>query len=362
MLADRLRHFLGRPKARSIVFCETQWPRTTGCSEIVGTSSVSVLAALLSQHNVRLSGRPNVVLVPTLADAQALEMALTFFSPPGEVRILPPFDVGIYSGLYPNRRIVSERLAWLWHASRAKPGDLFVAPVDAAVQKTVPFSVLHQSSFALTKNEPIPENLSVRLQHIGYSSVPIVEDVGTFAFRGGILDIFSPASPKPVRFELFGDIVETIRAFDPESQRSGDELQRLDVIPAQEILFSDENRARAAQLFKAAAEGRDLNREDLQYWLQNLSQGQYQHGMEFLLSYFYEACQIVPLAHFGESDTRFGSWMRMSISREYDELVRVHQDEFVSSDHQPIRPQFSGKSSAHFESIEAAAGVSLRFG
>lgn len=316
--------------------------RTLGGQEqrldIVGTSSLSVLGGILSLEKVRLSGRPHLVIVPSLADAQALECALRFFEPKTDLYILPPFDVGVYSGLYPNRRVITQRLAWLWSAGQAKAGEIFIAPIDALAQRTLPYATLRQSSFSLTKSEPIPGDLSARLQSLGYMSVPIVEDVGTFAFRGGILDIYSPALPGPARFELFGDIIDSIRSFDPDTQRSAGTLNRVDVIPAQEILFSDENRSRAAGLYKASIEDHDVDKEDAHLYLQSLAQGQYQQGMEFLISYFYEHPDL-PAAHFSEPLT---VWHLdpLSISRQYDELARTHKEDFETSAHQIVRPRF----------------------
>lgn len=306
--------------------------------EIVGTSSPSVLGALLSLEKVRWSERPHLVVVPTPADARRLEAALQFFAPPQSTFILPSFDVSLYSGLYPNRRTVAERLSWLWRAGQARPGEIFIAPVEALAQKTIPYAFFHQHSFVLSKNESLPERLAETLQRIGYQSVPIVEDIGTFSMRGGILDIFSPAHPQPIRLELFGDIVDSMRAFDPETQRSGAEASRMEVIPAQEVLFTDENRSRAAQMFKESLKDRDVDREDAQLYTQSLAQGQYQQGMEFLVSYVFEKPDL-PIDHFSEPLT---VWHldSLSVEREYDELVRVSQNEFETCEHQIVRPQF----------------------
>jgi len=115
--------------------------------------------------------------------------------------------------------------------------------------------------------------------------------------RGGIIDVFSPAHENPVRLELFGDIIDTLRSFDPENQRSLGDTTELCIIPAQEILFSDENRQTASGRFKASMQGRDIDREEAQAVLHQLAQGQYVHGIEFLLSYFYDT-PALPTDHF----------------------------------------------------------------
>src|SRR5690606_30056203 len=92
----------------------------------------------------------------------------------------------------------------------------------------------------------------------GYSSAPTVEDVGTYSIRGGILDVYSPANPNPYRFELFGDVIESIRLFDPITQRSLDDVASAVILPAREAFFRDENRQKVAQLFQASVKDRPL--------------------------------------------------------------------------------------------------------
>src|SRR5207302_1479272 len=120
---------------------------------------------------------------------------------------------GVYSNLYPNRRVIAGRLGWLWRAQTAKPGDIFIAPVEALVQRTLPYAVLSRKALRLAKNDALPESFAALLESLGYDNVPIVEDAGTFSLRGGIADVFSPAHPNPIRLELFGDIIDSLRAF-----------------------------------------------------------------------------------------------------------------------------------------------------
>src|SRR5207237_10827893 len=76
----------------------------------------------------------------------------------------------------------------------------------------------------------------------GYGRVPVVEDRGTYAIRGGVFDVWSPLDPQPVRLEFLGDLVEKIRSFDPQSQRTSGELKELSLCPAREIVLDEEGR------------------------------------------------------------------------------------------------------------------------
>jgi len=307
--------------------------------ELIGSDSVTLLAGLLTLPKVALNEKPHLVLVDDSSTAERLVTSLRFIQPELQPVILPGFDVGIYSNLYPNRRTTAQRLRWLWQAQNAKPGEIFIAPVEALVQRTLPYQALSKRAFRLDRNESLPEDLAARLESMGYLNVPLVEDTGTFSLRGGIVDIFSPAHDQPVRMELFGDIVESLRFFDPENQRSLSEASEICVIPAQEILFTDENRQKAATRFKASFQGRQVDREEAQAVLQQLAQGQYVHGIEFMLAYFYDT-PASPTDHFNSS---LNVWRLdpFALARAYDQLVSESKKEYESSAGQIVRPEFT---------------------
>jgi len=309
--------------------------------EIVGTDSAVFLAGLLSLPKVQLSDRPHLVITADQKAADRLVMALNFFTPDIRAFHLPSFDVSLYSGLYPNRRTVAERMRWLWRAQQARPGDIFIAPVEALIQRTLPYTALSSRSMRLQKGAEVPTGFPEELLARGYSQVPLVEDVGTFAWRGGILDVFSPAHSRPIRMELFGDTIDTIRTFDPDTQRSLDDgpQEGVEIIPTQEVLFTDENRQIAAQRFKASYQDRrDVDREEAQLILHQIAQGQYFHGVEFLLSYFYNTPSM-PLDHFN-GPLRVWRLDPFEITRAYDHLVAESKQEFEVSTAQVVRPLF----------------------
>src|SRR4051794_7299858 len=93
--------------------------------EIVGSDSSTLLAGLLSLPKVAFHARPHLVVVGDVASAQRLVTSLHFLTPESRPQVLSGFDVGPYSGLYPNRRTLAALLNWLWRAQNAKPGDIF---------------------------------------------------------------------------------------------------------------------------------------------------------------------------------------------------------------------------------------------
>src|SRR4029453_11207124 len=96
--------------------------------------------------------------------------------------------------------------------------------------------------------------LARKLANMGYQNSPLVEDLGTFSVRGGLIDVFSPLYDKPVRLEFFGDTIESIRAFDPETQRTVDSLKEIILLPAREVIVSEETRVRAEAAARSVAD------------------------------------------------------------------------------------------------------------
>jgi transcription-repair coupling factor (superfamily II helicase) len=259
-------------------------------------------ALLLSSSISAYKASPNVVVVRDAHEAQRfvkLFKLLSRFSGGLKHRIhtLPPHDISPYSGLYSNRGLMLQRLNWLFRASFSQPGDIFVAPIKALAQKTLPQDVLldHVQEFKI--NDELPSPLGEFLSRLGYQSVPLVEDPGTYSVRGGIVDIFSPSQKWPVRIELFGDQIESLRFFDPHTQRSLEEIRQFDLIPAHEILFSDDNILRACQKLDGLESETDIGHLQMQIRTET-----YFDGIEFLLPYFYKATSA-PTEYFSQTPT-----------------------------------------------------------
>lgn len=136
------------------------------------------------------------------------------------VALIPP-DEGPYSELYPDRKAHMDYAASLARLAESDTCPLFVAPASALVRRVVPPTFLRQATQHLELNQTIDRETFTRaLSQMGYLRLPIVEDPGTFAVRGGIVDLWSPGIPAPVRVELEGDTITRIRNFDPEDQRT----------------------------------------------------------------------------------------------------------------------------------------------
>lgn len=308
--------------------------RVSGCHSPLG------LALLLTQGQTSKVGtRPQVVIMAEHSDVEQFRDTILSVDPQVPVYVLPPFDVGVYSTLYPNHKVIANRIQFLHKALNAKPGEIFVASVEAIMQKTLPATKLNKATLTLRKNDTLPDHFAEEMGKFGYVSTPTVEDVGTFAFRGGILDIYSPAEPYPYRIELFGDIVESIRVFDPSSQRSLHEVTSATILPAREAYYEDERRQKIAQLFQNSIADRPVEKEDSREILRAISQGQYFYGMDFLLPYFFDHLEG-PLEFF---NTAVNYWLfdPVELTRKSDEILAQLKDQFKDSESQTIRPGFN---------------------
>ena len=236
---------------------------------VVGTTSPLTLAFFFSQtFSKHINNLPHVVVFPDEKSCRIFQQCLEVFNPQKNSWILPSFDVSPFSGLYPNSKVINERLNFLYRAQNSKPGDLFLVTAESLSQRTLPYSVFSQKVSKLGLGDSIPENFSALLQSLGYSAAPMVEDVGQFAIRGGIIDIFSAAHTAPVRIELFGDQIESLRHFSISEQRSTDEIKEFHIIPAREVLFTDENYEKSIGRVRAHLSDRKVSKEDLTQWVQ----------------------------------------------------------------------------------------------
>jgi len=188
----------------------------------------------------RAASAPVVVVVPDNKAADALQVALragcdlTGAIPPNRVLKLPAHDVLPFENLSPHPEIQEQRAATLWKMATGA-ASIVIAPVEAAALKLFPRHFYGGLAQILRRGEEVDvETLLAHLAGVGYTPMDIVEMPGQYTRRGGILDVYSPEADRPVRFEFFGDEIETIRKFDPETQRSSSPLDEALLLPLTE--------------------------------------------------------------------------------------------------------------------------------
>jgi transcription-repair coupling factor (superfamily II helicase) len=215
----------------------------TGRIRVSGLSPTA--KALLLVLLRRSADRPLIVIV---TDNRAVEefvpvlqgfCELTAACDPESVVALPARDVLPFQNLSPHPELQEERAAALWKIATGK-ASIVVSPVAATAIRQRDADYYADLARTLRRGESFDvENLLGHLNTVGYTSADVVEMPGQYAIRGGILDVYSPEAERPVRIEFFGDEVDSIRRFDPASQRSSNPLDEALLLPLTETPVSD---------------------------------------------------------------------------------------------------------------------------
>jgi transcription-repair coupling factor (superfamily II helicase) len=168
---------------------------------------------------------------------------LTGAADPAAAIALPAYDVLPFENQSPHPEIQEERAAALWKIATGA-AEIVIAPVESALMRMRPAEAYAALARTLRKGESLDSNgLVEHLNLVGYVKVDVVEMPGQYAVRGGILDVYSPEMDRPVRAEFFGDEVESLRKFDPASQRSQNPLDEAVLLPLTETAVSEETLA-----------------------------------------------------------------------------------------------------------------------
>ncbi len=242
--------------------------------------------ALVMADIVRARKGLSVFVARDGARLSAFVDAFRFFASEVEVLTFPAWDCLPYDRIGPSAGIAAQRMTTLSHlceAVDAKTPRLLVTSVPALLQRTPPRSAVQGASYsAHTGNMVEIADLERYFAINGYQRASTVSEKGEFAIRGGVIDVFPPSSDEPVRLDLFGDTLESIRAFDPETQRSTKQLHSVSLLPVSEALLDKEaiSRFRSGYLETFGAAG-----DDPLY--ATVTEGGRRAGMEHWLPLFY---------------------------------------------------------------------------
>ncbi|MGY3589501.1 transcription-repair coupling factor (superfamily II helicase) [Bradyrhizobium sp. USDA 4341] len=235
--------------------------------------------------------RPAVSLAVVCRDGarmQQLARALEFFAPDIAVMQVPAWDCQPYDRVSPHSGILAQRLTALAKLSRLVGSDkplIVLTTVNAAVQRVPARDQVATQALSVAPGNVVPmDSVVAWLEHNGYTRSSTVREPGEYAVRGGILDLFPAGLDQPVRFDFFGDSLESIRTFDAETQRTLLDMRGLDLVPVSEFQLTTETIRRFRMGYVAAfgAPGRD----DQLY--EAVSEGRRHPGMEHWLPLFQE--------------------------------------------------------------------------
>lgn len=222
------------------------------------------------------------------ARMQQLARALSFFAPDIAVMQIPAWDCQPYDRVSPHAGILAQRLTTLAKLSRLTGSDkplIVLTTVNAAVQRVPAREQVAAQALSVAPGNEVPmDSVAAWLEHNGYSRSSTVREPGEYAVRGGILDLFPAGLEQPVRFDFFGDSLESIRTFDAETQRTLLDMRGLDLVPVSEFQLTTET-IRRFRMGYVAAFGAP-QRDDQLY--EAVSEGRRHPGMEHWLPLFQE--------------------------------------------------------------------------
>ena len=184
----------------------------------VGSADSLLLARLADRE--RRAGRLTAIVTASAQDAQRLMGELPFFAPELRCTLFPDWETLPYDGFSPHQDLISERLATLWRISQGE-ADVVLIPATTALYRLAPPAFLAGYTFHFTSGQKLDEaKLKAQLTLAGYTHVTQVVSPGEYAVRGSLIDLFPMGSLQPYRVDLFDDEIDSIRTFDPDSQRS----------------------------------------------------------------------------------------------------------------------------------------------
>nr|WP_155194894.1 transcription-repair coupling factor [Roseibium denhamense] len=263
-----------------------------------------------------------LALVFIARDATRMAMvseALAFFDPSIEVLQLPAWDCLPYDRVSPNPAISARRLIALGQLAHgvSKTGKtVLMTTLNAAIQRMPEREFIARQTLSLAPgNRADMSAISQWLETNGFSRTPTVRETGEYAIRGGIVDLYAPGDEEPVRLDFFGDTLESIRSFNPETQRTSKQLKRLDLVPMSEVVLSEEavSKFRKSYLSNFGA----ASREDVLY--QSISDGRRYAGMEHWLPLFHDRLETL-FDYIGETPVVLDTSMADAVRERADQI------------------------------------------
>ncbi len=246
----------------------------------------SSLAFVLAELEGDLRG-PVVIITADLREAELQAPELAFFCR-RKVLVFPSYEVFPFSQLSPYQTTISRRIETLYRLATGGPELIVITPVEALLQRMMPKRVLTSfAEYVVAREDLDREGLMEKLVAGGYEATSLVQEVGDFSVRGGIIDIFPPMHENPIRIDSFGDWVESIREFDRLTQRSLREIDEFTLLPVRELIFGDEQTSHALDHIRPYALERGLQLEGIKEIEANIEQRVHFAGSEFLLPLFY---------------------------------------------------------------------------
>ncbi|MES2362482.1 MAG: transcription-repair coupling factor [Pseudomonadota bacterium] len=257
----------------------------------VGSADALLIAHLGLRE--KAAGKLTAIITSDATTAQRLLDEIAFFAPGLRCALFPDWETLPYDTFSPHQDLISERLATLWRISQRDKdtgADVVIVPATTALYRLAPPSFLAGYTFEFKVKQKLDEaRLKAQLTLAGYSHVTQVVSPGEYAVRGGLIDLFPMGSLVPFRVDLFDDEIDSIRTFDPDSQRSLYPVPEVRLLPGREFPMDDDARARFRSRWRELLDG-DPTKSRI---YKDIGNGVATAGIEYYLPLFFEETATV---------------------------------------------------------------------
>lgn len=296
--------------SRALLSAERQPGTEAALSSVHAVRALGMAPALLSQRLAE-AGRKVLHVCADIDSARQAHADLRYLSrapslgpealkPVQQSLLFAPADGDVYAEVHQDRRAAMARTATL---SQLLHGDwsTLVVPAAALVRRTVPADLIASATLSIALGDSVDlADISSRLSCAGWLRTPVVEDPGSFAIRGGLLDVWAPGEKAPVRIELDFERAVRMRGFDPDDQRTSEtELGSIRLPPARETILDAERASTASERLRALCDAVNLPSTKARVLVNDLVQGTTFFGAEAYLPAF---CELVPLTRYLPTD------------------------------------------------------------
>ncbi|AOV96662.1 transcription-repair coupling factor [Edwardsiella hoshinae] len=310
-------------------------PARAGDVRQLGQLSGSACALECAEIAARHPGAVMLV-VPDMQTALRLRDEIPQFSRQW-VTTLADWETLPYDNFSPHQDIISARLSSLYHLPGMERG-IIILPINTLMQRVCPHSFLHSHALVMQKGQRLSrDTLRGQLEQAGYRSVDQVMEHGEFATRGALLDLFPMGSDEPYRIDFFDDEIDSLRLFDVDSQRTLNDVERIDLLPAHEFP-TDKH---AIELFRSQWREHFEVRRDAEHIYQQVSKGIWPAGIEYWQPLFFSQPLPTLFSYLPAGTLVLGLGdLHQAAERFWQDIVQRHQSRGVD----PMRPLLAPES------------------
>lgn len=302
--------------------------------------------------------RPMLILTDNAQQAKQLCAAWAFFAPSVQTAYLPDWETLPYERLSPHRDLVSERLLTLWRIKNCL-ADVLILPVANAMQKLPPSEFILAHTFCLQRGQSCAiHTMRENLIGVGYEHVSHVVSAGEFAVRGSIVDLFPMGANQPYRIDFFDDEIDSIKTFDPESQRTKALVDAINLLPAHEFPTDKNAQTLFRQRFRELIEGDSS--AALPY--RAVSDGLFGGGIEYYLPLFFAQGCVQLCDYLPDETVVFNLTSLTEIATQVEEDIKM-RFRLAGGDetYPPLSPQHLYCTASEFQaSLKAYARVDIQ--